>query len=81
MTASLLYLGSIFTAVCALEVVAPPIISGRWKSWRCISRATWTISSSDGVIRPDRPMMSHFCSRAVCRIFSAGTITPRSTMS
>ncbi|MCY1424546.1 hypothetical protein D9M71_402960 [compost metagenome] len=77
----MLYCGSIFTAVCALEVVAPPIISGRLKPWRCISLATWTISSSDGVIRPDRPMMSHFCSLAVCRIFSQGTITPRSTMS
>ena len=33
----MLYCGSIFTAVCALEVVALPIISGRLKPWRCIS--------------------------------------------
>ena len=38
---------------------------------RSISRATWTISSSDGVISPLRPMMSTFCSRAVCQDFLA----------
>ena len=33
------------------------------KPSRSISAATWHISSSDGVIRPDRPMMSAFSSR------------------
>ena len=49
---------------------------------RSISRATCTISSSDGVIRPDRPMMSA-CSldRRSSRILSPGTITPRSMTS
>ena len=51
------------------------------KPRRSISRATNTISSSDGVISPDRPMMSTFCSIAVSRIFAAGTITPRSITS
>ena len=32
--------------------------------WRCISRATWLISSSDGVIRPDRPIRSAFSALA-----------------
>ncbi len=32
--------------------------SGSLKPWRSISRATCTISSSDGVMRPLRPMMS-----------------------
>ena len=45
---------------------------------RSISLATYTISSSDGVIRPLRPIMSAFSSSAVCRILSHGTITPRS---
>lgn len=71
--------GSIFTAVCALDVVAPPIISGLLIPRRSISRATKTISSSDGVINPERPMMSQFCSMAVSIILSQGTITPRST--
>ncbi len=29
-------------------------------------------------MRPDSPMMSALCSRAVSRIFCAGTMTPRS---
>ncbi len=37
-----------------------------------------TISSSEGVMRPDRPMMSALCSTAASRIFSHGVITPRS---
>ena len=45
---------------------------------RSISAATWHISSSEGVISPDRPMMSAFSRLAVSRIFCAGTITPRS---
>ena len=53
------------TAVCALLVVAPPISSGTSKPSRVISLATCTISSSDGVISPLKPMMSAFCSRAV----------------
>ena len=48
---------------------------------RSISLATRTISSSDGVIRPDRPMMSTSRSLAVSRIVWAGTITPRSITS
>src|SRR3546814_12460836 len=51
------YARSIFTAVCARDVVAPPISSGSSKPLRSISLATVTISSSDGVIRPDRPMI------------------------
>ncbi|SKV98590.1 Uncharacterised protein [Mycobacteroides abscessus subsp. abscessus] len=39
------------------------------------------ISSSDGVIRPDSPMMSASCSFAASSIFWAGTITPRSITS
>ena len=45
---------------------------------RLSSRATVTISSSEGVIRPDRPMKSGFSSRALATIFSVGVITPRS---
>ena len=41
-----------------LDVVAPPIRSGILVPVRSISLATWIISSSEGVIRPDRPMMS-----------------------
>lgn len=40
------------------DVVAPPISSGIFSCSLCISRAIWTISSSDGVIKPDRPMKS-----------------------
>ena len=46
-----------------------------------ISPATWRISSSDGVISPDSPITSAPTSRAVARIFAAGTITPRSITS
>ena len=46
------YCGSIFTAVCAGEVVAPPMSSGWRYPSRCISFATCTISSSEGVIKP-----------------------------
>ena len=52
------YCGSIFTAVWVRDVVAPPISSGSSKPSRSISPATWRISSSDGVISPDRPMRS-----------------------
>ena len=45
---------------------------------RRISLATWTISSNDGVISPERPTMSAPISSAVSRIFSAGTMTPKS---
>ncbi len=48
---------------------------------RSISAATCTISSSDGVIRPERPMISTFSATAVSRIFVAGTMTPRSMIS
>ena len=68
-------------AVWARLVVAPPISRGRVNPSRSISRATCTISSSDGVMRPLKPMISTFCSRAVARILSAGTITPRSMTS
>jgi len=40
------------------EVVAPPMSNGMLTPVRCISRATCTISSNDGVISPDRPMKS-----------------------
>ena len=64
-----LYSGAIFTAVCCRLVVAPPMSSGMRCARRSISFATNTISSSDGVIRPLRPMRSAFSSSAVCRIF------------
>ena len=80
-TTSRAYAGAIFTAVCALLVVAPPIRSGTAKPSRAISRATCTISSNDGVIRPLSPMMFTLRSRAVLRILSHGTITPRSITS
>ncbi len=48
---------------------------------RCISLATDTISSSDGVISPDSPTTSAPSASAVSRIFAAGTITPRSITS
>jgi hypothetical protein len=69
------------TAVWTREVVAPPIKSGSSRPVRCISLATWTISSRDGVIKPLKPMMSTFFSRAVWMIFSAGVMTPRSMIS
>ena len=75
------YEGSILTAVWIRDVVAPPISSGVVMPSRSISDATWTISSSDGVISPDSPMMSALTSRAVSRIRAAGTITPRSITS
>ena len=75
------YCGAIFTEVCAGDVVAPPISSGTTKPCRCISRATCTISSSEGVMSPDSPMKSTCSRRAVSRIFSHGTITPRSMTS
>lgn len=40
--------------------------------------ATNTISSSDGVIRPESPTMSTFSSIAFARIWSQGCITPMS---
>ena len=75
------YFWSIFTAVWAREVVAPPMSSGMVNSCRCISAARLTISSSEGVIRPLSPITSAPISRAVSRIFWAGTITPRSMTS
>ena len=60
------------------DVVAPPISKGIFKPCLSISLATWIISSKDGVIRPDKPMMSAFSSIAVCKIFSHGVMTPRS---
>ena len=56
----LLVVGAILTAVCTRLVVAPPISSGQSKPSRSISAATKHISSSDGVISPDSPMMSAF---------------------
>ena len=61
-----------------LEVVAPPISSGILRPCLSISLATWIISSSDGVINPDNPIMSALSLIAVWRIFSHGVITPRS---
>ncbi len=68
-------------AVCAGLVVAPPMRSGTWNPSRCISLATCTISSSDGVIKPDKPMMSAFSFLARFKISSHGTITPMSMTS
>ena len=45
------------TAVCTLEVVAPPMSSGTVKPARFISAATVSISPSDGVMRPESPIM------------------------
>ncbi len=64
------------TAVCWREVVAPPMSSGSFSPRRCISVATLTISSSDGVIRPDRPTASAPSATAVSRMVAAGTMTP-----
>lgn len=41
-----------------LEVVAPPISNGIFISNLCISLATKIISSKEGVIRPERPIIS-----------------------
>ena len=75
------YFGSTFTAVWALDVVAPPSSSGISNPWRCISEAKFTISSREGVIRPERPMRSASTSRAASMTFWAGTMTPRSMTS
>ncbi len=53
------------TAVCLPLVVAPPMSSGIVIPRRVISVATEIISSSDGVIRPDRPTRSAPVSIAV----------------
>jgi hypothetical protein len=60
------------------DVVAPPMSSGILKPSRSISLATCAISSSDGVMSPESPTMSAFSLRAVSRIVSQATITPRS---
>jgi hypothetical protein len=73
------YWGTILTAVCILLVVAPPIRSGTRRPRFSISCATVIISSSEGVMRPDSPMMSAFSATAASRIFSTGTMTPMST--
>ncbi|GAA3040872.1 hypothetical protein GCM10017559_81850 [Streptosporangium longisporum] len=69
------------TAVCWREVVAPPTSSGSFIPRRCISAATVTISSSDGVISPESPTTSAPSAIAVSRMTEAGTITPRSMTS
>jgi hypothetical protein len=69
-------------AVWAREVVAPPISSGNVETLRCISlgdmahlleRRRDQAGQADGTVAP--------CSRAAARIFSHGTITPRSITS
>jgi hypothetical protein len=60
------------TAVWVRDVVAPPMSSGIVNPWRSISAATWVISSSDGVISPDRPIRSASISIAFSRIRAAG---------
>ena len=62
-----------------LLVVAPPISNGTFICRRCISRATTAISSSEGVMRPDRPTMSARSATAASRMRSTGVITPKST--
>ena len=51
---------------------------GVWMPARFNSWATVIISSSEGVIRPDRPMKSGFRRRASDTIRSVCVITPRS---
>ena len=67
--------------MCAGEVVAPPMRTGMFSSRRSSSLATATISSRDGVMRPERPMMSQRFSRAVSMILLPGTMTPMSMTS
>ena len=62
-------------------MVAPPIITGRFKPKRVISPKKYSISSKEGVIKPLNAMMSAFSSIAVWMILSAGTITPKSITS
>ena len=73
--------GWILTAVWTRLVIALPMRSGISRPSRSISDATGTISSREGVIRPERPTMSTSRSRATCKIFVAGTMTPRSIIS
>mmetsp|Transcript_11791 Transcript_11791/g.37411 ORF Transcript_11791/g.37411 Transcript_11791/m.37411 type:complete len:239 (-) Transcript_11791:768-1484(-) len=53
--------------------------SGTFRPLRSISFATWIISSSDGVMSPERPNTSAFSRTTASRIASDGCITPRST--
>ena len=76
-----LYRGAMRERGVHLRVVAPPISSGSLKPCRVISSATVTISSSEGVIRPERPIMSALLSLADFRISWNGTMTPRSMTS
>ena len=76
--ASEVYCGAIFTAVCMRLVVAPPMSSGTLMPCLPSSRAKCTISSSEGVMSPERPITSTRCSRAAARIVSALHITPMS---
>ena len=64
-TTVLRYFGAIFTAVWALEVVAPPTSNGKSRFCLSNSDATYSISSRLGVIKPLSPMISTFCSIAV----------------
>ncbi len=70
------------TDVWAGEVVAPPMSNGTTKFCRCISFATFTISSSDGVMSPDKtdenPRSRASPSRGSSR---TETMTPRSMTS
>jgi len=50
----------------------------RGKPSRCISEATWVISSSDGVMSPLNPMISASTSRAFSRMSSQAVMTPMS---
>ena len=62
-------------------VVAPPISNGMSRPWRSISAASRHIWSRLGVISPEAPIRSAFSRRAVSRICTAGTMTPRSITS
>ena len=75
------YSGAIFTAVCIRLVVAPPINKGISIFSLVISFPICTISSSDGVINPLKPIISTLCFFASCKILSAETITPKSIIS
>ena len=65
--------------MCILEVVAPPMRSGIFMPAFSISFATVTISSKDGVIKPERPKMSASLSLTAFKMSSHGHMAPIST--
>ena len=61
-----------------MEVVAPPMRRGIFMPSASIAFAMSTISSRDGVMRPERPQMSALCSLRASMILSLGHMTPMS---